>query len=141
MTTITKQTTIKTAISTEILDRLTPRAKEVLAEFESNIDTRRKDEIASLFGVTDFDNHWIPLLAFRIYRDRFYHHWDTVSHDRRFPVFHKARLDMLALTAADCRPAGAVISVLRQLGPRGYNTDWVHERLNEYVRPVWFSEP
>jgi hypothetical protein len=132
---------VKTPIAAEILDRLTPQAKEILADFQSNIDTRRKGEICSLAGVTDFDNLWVPLLAFRIYRDRFYHHWNMVAQDPRFPNFRKASLDdMLALTAADCRPGGGVIAVIRQFGPRGYNTGWVHERLNEYVCPGWYAE-
>src|ERR1700730_2827521 len=98
MTTIGNKTTTNTPIAAETLGRLSLQAKESLAEFEANIDTKRRDDIGSLPARTDFDKLWVQLLGFRIYEQRFNHHWTVVALDPRFPNFRKASLNnMLAL--------------------------------------------
>jgi hypothetical protein len=130
--TIENEPTIKTPIAAETLDRLSRQAKESLAEFEANIDAKRRDEIASLPAETDFDKLWVPLIAFRIYESRFNHHWTVVALDPRFPNFRKASLNnMLALASADCALADAVTAIACQFGPRGYDARWIIESLGE----------
>jgi transcriptional regulator with XRE-family HTH domain len=122
--------TIKAPIAAETLGRLSRQTKRSLAEFEASIDTKRRDEIASLPAETDFDKLWVPLIAFRIYEQRFNHCWNAVSHDPRFPNFRKASLNnMLALASADCTPADTVTAIVYQFGPLGYDAGWIIERL------------
>jgi hypothetical protein len=131
----------KTPIAADILCRLSPKAIEVLADFETNIDSERRDDIPSLPGETDFDRLWLQLLAFRIFENRFNDLWTVVALDPRFPNFRKAsRNNMLALTPPDVFPGEAVIEIVTQFGPRGYDARWIIEALAGYARPEWYTE-
>jgi hypothetical protein len=132
---------LKTPIAAEILERLSDKAKEALADFETHIDFERRDDISALPGETDFDRLWLPLLAFRIFENRFNDLWAVVALDPRFPNFRKAfRNNMLALTPADIFPGEAVIEIVAQFGPMGYDARWVIEALGGFIRPERYTE-
>ena len=127
--------TLKTPISAETLDRLSPEAREVLADFEANIDTKEKHDIGSLHCATDFDRLWVPLIAFRIFSTRIMHYWNIVAADPRFPNFRKVNIsDMITLSVTDSRPAEAVIEIIHDFAPSGYNTDWILEVFGDQIR-------
>lgn len=132
---------IKTPIAADILDRLSPEAKEALANFEVNIDTKEKDDISSLHRETDFDNLWVRLIGFRMFSTRIMHYWDIVARDPRFPNFKKVCIShMITLSVTDARPAEAVIELLYDFAPSEYDISWVLERFGDQIRPNWYAE-
>jgi hypothetical protein len=92
------------------------------------------DEIPSLEGKTPFDDLWLPLLALRIYKEKFLQHWADLCHDPRFPTLRKAGImDMLLLVSSEARPAEAVLLCVSQFVP-AVDTQLIADALGEYIR-------
>jgi hypothetical protein len=47
---------------------------------------------------------------------------------------------MITLSITDARPAEAVIELLYDFAPSGYDVSWVLERFGDQIRPDWFAE-
>jgi hypothetical protein len=131
-------TKVKTPIAVDILNRLSPEARTLLADFEANVDAKTRDDILYV-ETTDYDRLWVPLLLLRIYRTRFMEHWDSLAHDPRFPNFRKLNInDMIMLAVGrNSNPAEAVVEVVAEFSPSEYDLTWIYNRLGPFVRDVW----